>query len=119
MDKGIHKQLGQAIPGVGNIIRTDKNNIFFVNKNCVPKHERVIYGQVVAEIRPRKEETRHVCLTVVGDLPNFDGVMAKQCAFPSTKKILKSTVSTQGVEFMTMDLKDFYYRSSMEEYEYT
>ena len=31
---------------------------------------------------------------------------------------MNSTISTPGVEFMTMDLKDLYYGTPMEEYEY-
>ena len=95
---------------------TGNNTIFFINNNCVQKHKNVTCGWIVAEIKPHKEETHRVCLTVVVDCLNFDGVNATQCAsLSTTKNLMNSTISTPREKFITMDLKDFYYGTPMEE----
>ena len=52
------------------------------------------------------------------DHPDFDGVTATQCASLLTTKILmNSTIYTPQERFMTMDLKDLYYGTPIDEYE--
>ena len=93
---------------------TVNNTIFFINKNRVPKHKKPTYGRIVDKIKPQKEERHRVRLTVVGGILDFDGFTATQCAYPPTTKILmNSTISTPGKIFMTMDLNDFYYGTTM------
>ena len=98
---------------------TGNNTIFLIDNNCVPKHQKVTYGRIVAEIKRHKEETCRIRRTVGGDRLNFDGVTATQCSSLSTTKFLMNrTISTPGGGLMTMDLKDFYYGTPMEECEY-
>ena len=84
--------------GVGTRMPTGNNTIFFINKNVVPKHNKVTYVWVVADIRLHKEETHHVLLTMGGYCLDFDGVTATQCAsLFITKIVLNSTISKPGV----------------------
>ena len=105
--------MGRLTQGGGTRIPTGNNTVFFII--FLLKQKKATYGQVVAEIDPHKEETRHVCLTVGGYRLDFDGVTANQFAsLPTTQTLMNSTISTHGATFMTMDLKDFYYGKPME-----
>ena len=45
-----------------------------------------------------------------GDRLDFPGATTTHCAILTTTKcLLNSTISTPGAQFMTLDIKDFYY----------
>ena len=70
-------------------------------------------------IRPNKTETHRVRLTVGGDKLPFNGDTATQCASITTAKILmNSVISTDGARFGIIDIKNMYYGSPMDDYEY-
>ena len=74
---------------------------------------------MVASIRPTKSEVNRVRFTVGGDRLDFPGVITTHCAsLTTTKCLLNSTISTPGAHFMTLDIKDFYYRTAMARYKY-
>ena len=54
-----------------------------------------------------------------GDRLDFPGATTTNCAsITTTKCLLNSTISTPGALFMTIDINDFYYGTSMAQYEY-
>ena len=56
---------------------------------------------------------------MVGDSPDFDGVIATQCAgLVTTKMLFNITVSTPGDRFCTFEIKYFYYGRPMRDYGY-
>ena len=74
---------------------------------------------MVATIRPTKAKANRVRVTVGGDHLDFPGATTAHCAtLPTTKCLLNSTISTPGARFMTLDIKDLYYVTSMARYEY-
>ena len=69
---------------------------------------------MVASIRPTKAEVNRVHVTVGGERLDFPGTTTTHCAsLTTTKCLLNSTISTTGDRFMTMDIKEFYYGTSM------
>ena len=69
---------------------------------------------MVASVRPIKAEVNRVRVTVGGDRLDFPGVTTTHCdGLTTTKCLLNSTISTLGADFMTLDIKDFYYGTAM------
>jgi hypothetical protein len=111
--------LGRLAQGVGTRMPTGTNTIVFIKRHAVPTGRQVTYGRLVSSIRPTKAETHRVRVTVGGDKLDFPGLTATQCAsLTTTKCLLNSTVSTPNAKFMVLDVKNFYYGTPMERYEY-
>ena len=54
-----------------------------------------------------------------GDRLDFPGATTTHCAgLKTTKCLLNSTIYTPGACFKTLDIKDFYYGTAMDRYEY-
>ena len=69
---------------------------------------------MVATIRPTKAEVNCVRVTVGGDRLDFPSATTTHCAsLTTTKCLLNSTISIPGAQFMTLDIKDFYYGTAM------
>ena len=74
---------------------------------------------MVASVRPTKAEVNRFRVAVGGDSLDFPGAATNHCAsLTTTKCLLNSTISTPGARFMTLDIKDFYYGTTMARYEY-
>ena len=74
---------------------------------------------MVVSVRPTKAEVNCVRITVGGDHLDFPGATTTHCAsLKITKFLLNSTIYTPGARFVTLDIKDFYYGTSMARYKY-
>ena len=110
--------IGRLAQGVRNRVK-GTNTIFFVHHSEVPAGKRVTYGQVFMSIRPNKDETHRVRITVGGDKLSYDGPTARQCAsLITTTILLNSVVSTILALFMCADIQNFYYNTPMVDFEY-
>ena len=66
-----------------------------------------------------KTEVNRVRVTIGGDCLDYDGFKSTIPATLSTVKIhLNSIISIPKAKYITMDIKDFYYGTPMNEYEY-
>jgi hypothetical protein len=111
--------LGMLAQGVGQRQPTGTNTIFFIPAHQVPAGRQVTYGRICANIRPHKVECNRVRLTVGGDKLDYPGITTTDTAsLTTTKCLLNSTVSTPGAKFLVVDVKNFYYETPMERYEY-
>ena len=91
----------------------------FIPQSAVLKGRKITYGKKECTIRPNKTETHRVQLTVGGDKLPCEGIIATHCASLTTAKLLmNSTISTQGVKFSCVDIKNMYYGTPMTAYEY-
>ena len=108
-------RLAQGMPG-----RPDgTDTIHFIRRDQVPKHKKVTYGKKECTIRPNKAEVYRVRLTVGGDKLPYSGITSTKCASLTTAKLLlNSTISTPGARFGCIDIKNMYYGTPMDEYEY-
>ena len=117
--QALANDLGRLAQGVGTRMATGTNTIFFIPRHRVPAGRKVTYGRLVATIRPNKDETHRVRVTVGGDRLDYPGLTTTQCAsLTTTKCLLNSTLSTPNAKFMVLDIKNFYYGTPMDRYEY-
>jgi hypothetical protein len=117
--QALANDLGRLAQGVGTHMPTGTDTIFFIARHRIPLGRKVTYGRLVASIRPTKEETHRVRVTVGGDRLDYPGVTTTQCAsLTTTKCLLNSTLSTPDARFMVLDIKDFYYGTPMARFEY-
>ena len=76
---------------------------------------------MISTIRLLKSEVHRVRVMVGGDRLDYDGNTSAVPAQLSTAKLhLNSTISTPGAQYMTANIKDFFYGTPMEppDYEY-
>ena len=112
-------RLAQGMPGRKHGTDVGTNTIKFIPRSAIPSNKKVTYGKKECSIRPHKQETHCVRLTVGGDKLPYTGDTATQCASLTTAKILiNSTISTPGARFGCLDIKNMYYGTPMTEYEY-
>ena len=117
--QALANDLGRLAQGVGTRMPTGTNTIFFISRNQVPIGRKVTYGRLVSSIRPTKSEIHRVRVTVGGDRLDYPGITSTSCAsLTTTKCLLNSTLSTPQARFMVLDIKNFYYGTPMDRYEY-
>ena len=110
--------IGRLAQGVGNRVK-GTNTIFFVHHSKVPEGKQVTYGRIVVSIRPNKDETHQVRITVGGDNLSYDGPTAIQCArLITTNILLNSVVCTILALFMCTDIHNFYYNTPIVDLDY-
>ncbi len=110
--------LGRLAQGVGTRI-SGTNTIFFIPRHKIPSGRKVTYCKQEASIRPNKAETHRVRNCAGGDRLDYPGPTATQCASLVTiKLLLNSTISTPNARFTCFDIKNFYYGTPMQRYEY-
>ena len=75
--------------------------------------KKVTYANMVCDYRPLKTEKYRVRLTVGGDKLDYDfDATSPIASLIETKLLLNSVISdsAKGARFMTMDIKDFFYK---------
>ena len=94
---------------------------FFLRRRKIPRDRRkdVTYGRVVCDVRDRKTEKNRTRLTVGGNRINYPGdVSTPTACLLTAKMLLNSVISTEGAEFMILDIKNFYLNTPLDQYEY-
>ena len=109
---------GRLTQGVGNRI-SGNNTMFFVAPSHIPKGRKVTYLRLVSSFRPNKLEQNRVRITIGGDKLDYVGATSTRMAsLTTTKCLLNSVLSTPNAKFMGADIKDFYYKTPLDIYEY-
>ena len=117
--QALANDLGRLAQGIGARMPTGTNTIFFIPRSDVPPDRVVTYGRLVSTIRPTKAEKNRVRVTVGGDKLPFPGNTTTQCAsLTTTKCLINSSLSTCNAKFVTLDIKNFYYNTPMDRFEY-
>ena len=71
------------------------------------------------DFRPTKSDPNRTRLTVGGNLLEYDGELYTETTdIISINMLLNSVISTPGEIFLTLDIKNFYLGTPMEEHEY-
>ena len=65
--KALANDLGRLAQGIGTCMPTVTNTIDFITRHAVPTGRQVTYERLVSCIRPTKDETHRVRVTVGGD----------------------------------------------------
>ena len=112
-------EIGRLTQGVLPHMLTGTNTMKFIPHSAKPTSKTATYLRIVASEKPNKTEPKRIRFTVGGDRIIYDGDVATPTADLTTiKLLLNSTLSTADAKFMTIDIKDFYLNTPMENYEY-
>jgi hypothetical protein len=86
----------------------------------IPNDRNITYGKIVCDYKPHKQEQERVQLTVGGHKLDYSGDVATSTAEITTFKIIiNSTLSTEDVSMMMMDIKHYYLGTPLSRFEYT
>jgi hypothetical protein len=95
--------------------------IVFVAKHQIPhwRQKEITYGRIVCNYRSEKANPNQTRITVGGDCINY----LYDCGTPAAdlltvKLLLNSIVSTMGAKFMTINIKDVYLMTPMDQPKY-
>ena len=98
---------------------TGTNTVFFIPRSSITAGRTVTYSRIVAIIQSHKTKTHRVCVTVSRNKLYFPCDTTTNCASLSTTIcLLKSTIPIPGAHYITLDIKNFYYNTSMGRYKY-
>ena len=96
-------RLAKGMPG-----RVDgTNTLFFIYEEKIPQDriKDVTYRRVVCDVWEVKKEEHRIQLTLGGDRINYTGdVSTPTACLLTVKLLLNSVISTEGSEFMTLDI---------------
>ena len=115
----LSNELGRLSQGIGQV--KGNNAMTFIPHRLVPKNKKVAYANMVCDHRPDKEEKFRVCLTVGGDVLEYYGDASSPAASLLESKLLINGVISDahhGARFLTLDIKDYFLQSILEDPEY-
>ena len=118
--RSLGNELGRIAQGIKNRIKGN-DTVEYIRKSEVPKYKKVTYANFVCDIRHLKQETHRVRLTVGGDkLEYLFDTTSPAASLLETKLLINSVISDahKGAFFITIDLKDFFLQTIMDEPEY-
>eukprot|EP00804_Cyclotella_cryptica_P000330 CCRYP_008663-RA/>CCRYP_008663-RA protein AED:0.43 eAED:0.43 QI:0/0/0/1/0/0/2/0/233 len=119
----IGKEFSNLAQGGDKTGEKGTNSIFVMSHDeiaNIPKGRTVTYGRIVIDSRPQKADPNRVRITAGGNLiKDYPGELTTRTADLTTSKILwNSVLSTEGAEFMGIDIKSFYLTTALDRYEY-
>ena len=118
-EKALANDLGRLAQGVGSRMPNGTNAIFFIHPSSMPKNKKVTCVRLVSSIRPLKTEKHRVRATIGGDRLQYEGITSTTpAALATVKTHLNSTISTKNAKYLTLDIKDYYYGTPMDDYEH-
>ena len=97
------------------------NTFFIVDYTDIPAHKKkqICHTKVVCKVRPDKDDPERTRITIGGNIIFYPGdVGTNTASLELIKILLNSMLSRKGARFSTMDLKNFYLDTPMEDPEY-
>ena len=116
VDKTFYQRFCAIGAGPKNIQGT--NTIFFITHKDVPKNKTVTYGRIVVDYHPQKADPHRTRLTVGGNRIQYPHDITTYTADLTTCNLLfNSTISTPNARFATIDIKNFYLNTPVDQFE--
>jgi hypothetical protein len=116
---GTSLEIGRLAQGFLPATLSGSDTMHFIKHTDKPFDRIATYLRIVAELKPHKADPYRIRFTVGGDKIIYHGKVSTPTAdLPTVKLHLNSVVSTPGARYMTIDIKDFYLGTPMEQYEY-
>jgi hypothetical protein len=116
------KDFGGMAPGDDKTGQKGTNSIFVMSHKAIraiPKKQTVTYACVVVDYRPQKTDPHRICITAGGNLINYPGELSTRTADLTMSKLMwNSVISTAGVQYMCLDIKNFYLSAPLNRYKY-
>ena len=77
------------------------------------------YTRILIDYCPKKEDQNRVQIAVGGNLIKYKGDMSTRTADLTTSKLLwNSVLSTEGAQYMCLDINNFYLTAALDYFEY-
>ena len=96
-----------------------RNTIKWITKSDVPNNKPPTYGQLLCDIRMKKEETHRTLLTVGGDRIDYtDGKSTPTSDLTTEKFLIGSTLSTPNSKCLVAYINFLYLNTKMDQFEY-
>jgi hypothetical protein len=112
-------RLAQGLPAHNITIEEETNTIRCIPKHQVPPSKTPTYPRIVVTNRPNKASPIRFRVTVGGDRIQYpDEVSTEASNLATVKLLLSSIISTPGAKWMSIDIKDFYLKTTMSRFEY-
>ena len=112
------KEIGRLAQGSA-AVKAGTNRMHFIHACNKPRSRNTAYLNIVANVRPQKEDPHRIRFTVSGDCLDYPSPTATETSEIQTANLIfNSTISTKVGQFMCIDLKDFYLGTPMNRYEY-
>jgi hypothetical protein len=118
-NKALSNEIGRLAQGVRDVKGNDA--LDFVHLSTIPKNKKVAYANMVCDHRPLKTEKHRVRLTLGGDVLECLGDSSSPAASVIESKLIFNSVvsdSHRGAKFMSLDIKDYFLQSMLQEAEY-
>jgi hypothetical protein len=85
----------------------------------IPKDRFITYARVVVDHCPQKADPNRIRITAGGSLINYPSKLTTQMADITTAKLLwNSMLSMPRANYMTLDIKNFYLSTPLDQFEY-
>jgi hypothetical protein len=98
---------------------SQEDTCFFIDLKNIPSDRKITYGKIVCDYKPYKKKKERVPLTMGGDRLCYSGDIATSTTDITTFKILiNSTLSNKDAAMMMMDIKNYYLRTPLTQFEY-
>ena len=118
-ENGTSLEIGRLAQGCLPHTTKGSDTMHFIKHTDKPYDRIASYLRIVAALKPNKADMYRIRFTVGGDKIIYHGKVSTPTAdLPTVKLHLNSVVSTPGARYMTIDIKDFYLGTPMEQYEY-
>ena len=108
-------EIGRLAQGVRVEIE-GTNAIEFIHNSEVPKHKKVTYSQIVADVKPSKDEKHWVLIKVGRDRSKYeDDLYTPTVDIKIAKLLFNSAISTRNARFATDNIKNFYLATPLDD----
>ena len=118
-ENGCSKEFARLCQGRSKDDTAGTDTITWIDPNELPSNKRPTYIRACANYRPQKADPFRVRCTLGGNVIDYPGPKsAPTASIPLVKILLNSVLSTPNAKFHTIDIKDFYLSTKLDDPEY-
>jgi hypothetical protein len=118
-EHGTSLEIGRLAQGCLPHTASGSDTMHFIKHTDKPSHRIATYLRIVAALKPNKADMYRIRFKAGGNKIIYLGKVSTPTAdLPIVKLHLNSVISTPGAKYMSIDIKNFYLDTPMEQYEY-
>jgi hypothetical protein len=117
------KDFGRMAQGAKTTGQKGTNSVFVMTHNKIDIARKAGHkwtnAWIVVNYQPQKEDPNRICIAVGGNFITYKGNTSTCTAnLPTSKLLWNSVLSTEGAQYMCLDLKYFSLTAALDYYEY-
>jgi hypothetical protein len=117
------KDFGGMVQGDDNMGQKGTNLIFVMTHEDITTEKKEgktwTNTRIAIDYRPQKEDPNQVRITVGGNLIKYKGdVLTRKANLTTSKLLWNSVLSTEGAQYMCLDIKNCYLTAALDYFEY-